>query len=314
MNILFTSVGNLAFPTVRRCVKNHKIIGCDIRNDAHGLYFCDKTYIVAKRSDKNYLKQINKIIKKEKINLIFPLSTEDQDYYSTHKFSVPAICSDVSNVNDKRKLYETCKNIVRVPKDVIDAPFVIKPARGKGAEGVYIVAYSAEDIKEQDRQFYMNYMTYFNTRDKYKNHIKCEYINGDEYSVDCLSYKGKFIYGVVRKRLQTWKGLAMVAQVVYMPTLLILSKKIIKHLNLSYINNIQFKMKGEKPVLLEINPRIPGTLALSIAAGGDFINDAIKLAKGKKVVKKNIRYGLKIIRYYDGVIIDAKEKINDNTI
>ena len=62
LNILFTSAGNLAFPTAARSLKKYfpkcKIIGTDVRKNAHGLYFCDRKYLVDYRNEPQFLNQI----------------------------------------------------------------------------------------------------------------------------------------------------------------------------------------------------------------------------------------------------------------
>ena len=60
-------------------------------------------------------------------------------------------------------------------------------------------------------------------------------------------------------------------------------KKLIKIFNLSGIYDCDFMYnKNKNPILLELNPRISGSLYASIYAGANFIDDLISLKKNKK--------------------------------
>ncbi len=47
--------------------------------------------------------------------------------------------------------------------------------------------------------------------------------------------------------------------------------------------NIQCRMRGETPVVFEINPRFSGGIPLTIAAGADFPAMLLRLARGETV-------------------------------
>ncbi len=343
-NILFTSVGNLAFPLAANCLRESfsdvTIIGTDVRCNAHGLYYCDKGYIVDYRNNPNFLDEINQILNKENIDILYPLSTEDQNYFSEKKYifedkGVKVICSDfhaVVTVNNKYKLYEGLKKRglnnpeyfkIEELADIEDligkigTPFVIKPFVGKGGSDLYIVSKDRAILREDDRKFFLDYDQFIENRRDYinpGNTLICEYLMGYEYSVDTLSKEGKLFYGVVRKRYSSQGGLALEAEVVKNDEIMKLTKEIIHGFKLSYINNIQFKEdKNGIPKVMEVNPRIPGTLNLSVKASSDFISDSIRLVEGDKIEIPEVRYGLKILRYWDGVIIhkqDEKDLIN----
>jgi len=341
-NILFTSVGNLAFPTAAECLKKTfpdcKIVGVDVRKNAHGLYFCDKKYLVDYRNSPNFMTQIFDICKREEINVIWPLSTEDQNYFSERKHifekeNIKVVCSDfnaVNIVNNKYKLYIMLRRFnINVPvfypvrdisriENIIskvggpENPFVIKPFVGKGGSNLYIVGTNSSLLRKDDLKFFKEYSDFIAHIEKYivpNNTMICEYLSGNEYSVDILSKNGKIYYGIVRKRYSSYGGLALEAEVVKNDEILTLAKNAVGRFRLSYINNIQIKedMSGS-PKIMEINPRIPGTLSLSIKAGPDFISDTIRLLNDEEVMPPTkIKYGMKIIRYWTGVFINKED-------
>lgn len=342
INVLFTSVGNLAFPTAKECLKkafqNCKIVGTDVRESAHGLYFCDKKYLVDYRDNPNFMKQIRYICRKEDVNVLFPLSTEDQNYFSAEKKmlekqGICVICSDhntVEIVNNKHSLYNVLKkhnlhppsfylvNSLSDFQGIISKigfphnPFVIKPSIGKGGSNLFVISQNQNSIRTDDLKFWKEYNELLLNLEKYVipgQTLVTEYLSGNEYSVDTLSMNGRFCYGVVRKRYLSFGGLALEAEVVKNDAVLDLAKKIVETLSLSFINNIQIKENAKgSPRILEINPRIPGTLSLSIKAGPDFVSDAIRLALGEEIkLLPKIKYGTRILRFWSGVYVDPQE-------
>ena len=337
INILCTSVGNPAFPSIVTELKkakefNFRIIATDIRKEAPGLYLADKSYIVSKLTDKRFLDDIFAIIKADKIDILLPLSTIDQNYFSHHKKIIESkgirvMVSDekvVSIANNKYKLYEFLKerninplHYTKIFDDKIltivrtfSIPFVLKNEEGTGGQGTLIVCDNERGIKEDDRKFYLSLEIFNANPELYvtKKTIISEYLPGDEYSVDTLSFNGRFYYAVIRKRFKSVGGLALESTVVHDEDLLKLSKSIVQKLGLSFVNNLQFKMSSSGVYkMMEINPRIPGTIKLSLAAGANMIVDAVRLAMGETKIKiSKPAIGTSIFRYWDGAIATPK--------
>ena len=342
INILCTSVGNDGFPAVYRALKkNHnnriiKIIGTDIRENAPGLYIADKGIVITKRENENHIKELKRIINEFSIDLFLPLSTEDQLFYAKHrsKFSIPIITSgyrSLSFSNDKYKLFLFLKKkgytnllpkffkihdlneIERLAQKLgyPNKKVVFKFDRGTGAQGLKIFNSSITGLHRiKDR----------NNRDvslsEFKNWVmdlkewpEChivEYLPGDEYSVDVLCLNGITSIAVVRKRNQSFFGLAIDSIVVDENDIKEAAIAIIKELNLSYIINVQFRRDGFGfPKLMEINPRIPGTLSLTIKAGINMPYLAVQMVLGEEIEIPKLIYGKRILRIWDGVFIET---------
>ena len=80
--ILITSVGGEFSPKLILSIKDDaqittEIIGIDVKADAIGKNFCDYFYKVPQANKKNYIKKINSICKKHKVDLILPTSDEE---------------------------------------------------------------------------------------------------------------------------------------------------------------------------------------------------------------------------------------------
>ena len=87
-----------------------------------------------------------------------------------------------------------------------------------------------------------------------------EYLPGNEISVDCLNTKQGLI------AIPRYKGNARPERVAYDEHILKMSKDIMEKINLQCPCNIQFRLKEDKPYLLEINTRMSGGLQMSCLA------------------------------------------------
>lgn len=346
INVLMTSAGNYGFPAVYELVKsgdrNIKIVGVDIRRDASGIYISDKGYIVPSRSSKKHLFALLNICKREKIDIIYPLSTEDQYFYAVERrfFESKGIGVVVSSkeslkiANNKYQLMEFSeKEGIPIPKfhrvksksDIQkkmghlgfpDNPFVIKLDLGTGASGVKIVHRYLDPKSRLFDRFNINITLkelelFIGKIDPFPDMQIQEYLPGDEYSVDILCEDGRILSTVVRKRYSTQFGLTIFGEVVNEKTVAEVAEKIVTKLKLSYVVNIQIKRDAKgKPKLMEINPRIPGTILLTGLAGVNMPYLALKLVMGEKIILPKPKIGTTLIRYWCG-IKTSREDIND---
>ena len=88
------------------------------------------------------------------------------------------------------------------------------------------------------------------------------YLSGKEYSCDCLATDSG---NLIIPRYKTGKRYSIVK---FEPEITAACEKIMDRLQLKMPMNIQFKCEGDKPYLLEINPRMSGGLQLSCKATG----------------------------------------------
>ncbi len=132
-------------------------------------------------------------------------------------------------------------------------PYIVKPRVGSGGRGVKIVRCD-DDVNGLPLD---------------GSYLAQEYLPGPEYSVDTYSNcEHRAIACVVRERLKVDSGVAVVSRTVRAPAMVAAAKSIAQSLKLRYVANIQFKLDGNgQAKLLEINPRFPGTMPLTVAAG-----------------------------------------------
>jgi carbamoyl-phosphate synthase large subunit len=125
--------------------------------------------------------------------------------------------------------------------------------------------------------------------------------------VDCVCKDGKTYACIPRQRVETAMGVATVSILEKNEDIIDLSKFIISKLNLSYNVNIQFKYSCTgQPKLIEINPRVSGSLIANYGAGVNMLELSLKLAYGIPLGEVNVKWGTKMVRYWNQVFINNK--------
>ena len=186
-------------------------------------------------------------------------------------------------------------------------PVVLKPDTGTGSQGVKVIHNRLNPgwrlIDRNNREVEMfEVERWLAELSVWPSMHLYEYLPGVEYSVDVLCKEGEVLAHVTRLRHTSFYGMATHAQVVNEPLIAELACRIIAKIGLSYVVNVQFKCDLDgNPKLMEINPRIPGTIGLTVAAGVNMPYLAIKLALGEMIETGLPMIGLHIMRYWTGI-------------
>jgi hypothetical protein len=130
-----------------------------------------------------------------------------------------------------------------------------------------------------------------------------EFVEGMEYTVDCLCMDGRVLLTQVKSNEQARWGVTVRGELVDRPDLVEQVERILQVIPLSYCVNLQFI--GGK--LIEINPRVS-----TFIYQDDLIMPylAIKLALGEmteeeiKEQQSKIKFGRRFVRYMDQVFYD----------
>ena len=108
------------------------------------------------------------------------------------------------------------------------------------------------------------------------SYVAQPYLPGEDYSVDVVCTDDGYI-AVPRLRLKVESGLALVSQTVTAPDLVELSITAADRVGIQHVANLHFRRDRDgQPYLLKINPRIPGTMPLTVAAGVNMPNIALR--------------------------------------
>jgi carbamoyl-phosphate synthase large subunit len=205
---------------------------------------------------------------------------------------------------DKLTLIQSCSTVVRTPRTELASqtdistwtfPVLVKPRRGSGGRGV-VVLHAPQD---------------FLAMDSLPGLIVQEFLPGEEYSIDVLATRnGIPIAAVPRLRARVDSGIAVAGYSICDEVLESFAKKVVTTLKIPYISNVQVRRatNGE-PALMEVNPRVPGSLALTRAAGVDMVRLAVDELRGKPFPLHIAHREVAMVRFLSDLILEKNELV-----
>ena len=212
----------------------------------------------------SYLKTL---ISDKKIDCIFPAFDSVIVFLKKYEqeLGVRIISSPVETCNicfSKKKTYDYLKDLIKVPtildaNTIQDFPVFIKPECGYGSRDSFKLTNSEE------LAFYSKNI---------KNNIICEYLPGDEFTVDCFTSKTHgLIFCQARVRSKTVNGLSVLTKHVDLPDARKIGEIISSKLKFVGVWFFQLKYNCDGVLtLLEVAPRIPGAACLHRNQGVNF--------------------------------------------
>lgn len=288
ISILFTSVGRRvelvqAFSSAAKKIGVELCLcGADLSEVAPALYFCNKKIVSPRISDPGYIDFLLSVCEEYKVDMLIPTIDTDLLLLSQNRTRFEAIGTKVL-IADEDKV-AVCRNKkltadyfskcgLKSPKPVDDYreysggfPAFIKPKDGSSSIDAYKIN-SENELESFSR--------------KVKDYIIQPFISGREYTIDIFcDYRGNPVFITPRERLATRSGEVLKTKIVKDSTMIAEAKAIIA----------DFKPRGPITVQLireettgtdyfiEINPRFGGGAPLSIKAGADSAEAAIRLA------------------------------------
>ena len=204
---------------------------------------------------------------------------------------------------DKLVLAERCAGKVRVPRtERLDKatdreswtyPVIVKPRTGSGSRDISLVE-SAEALAalEPSDEFLVQ-----------------EYLPGEEYSVDVLAdATGHVVAAVPRVRERVDSGVSVAGRTMHDAELERMGAAVATATGLTYIANVQFRRDAAgRPALLEVNPRVPGALPLTVASGVDMPRMALDSLRGRMLPDHADFSDTAMVRYLDERFIELGE-------
>lgn len=261
--------------------------------DDHGK-FVFQNYIgnVPNVSNENFIEHINHIIEKYKIDCVYP--AHDSVVLKLSENSDKVKCKIIGSTaktcrvcRSKQKTYELFKQIISTPKvffhidEIKDFPVFLKPDVGQGSKGTFI----ANDTEE---------VLYHTKKDP--SLLILEYLPGKEYTIDCFTDKtGELVFIQGRERRRVTNGISVNTLPVNDKSFNEIATKINNTLQFRGAWFFQLKInKNKKFSLLEIAPRIAGSMAVNRNLGINFpllsIFDAFD--NDIKIIKNNFKIEL----------------------
>jgi carbamoyl-phosphate synthase large subunit len=113
---------------------------------------------------------------------------------------------------------------------------------------------------------------------------------------------------VPRLRLRIDSGIAVAARTIDDPALIELGRDVVRTIGLGWVANVQVRAdrKG-RPRLLEVNPRFPGSMPLTIEAGVDMPRVCLAMALGSPMPSIGRFREVAMVRYLDDRFLDVAE-------
>lgn len=299
-----------------------KLIGIDSDQKAYNKVLCDKFYKSPKVKNKNtFYNFIKKIIKKNKIDFIFPLSDDENRFFFEYEkkfiknFPKLKFPSKIQNIFlSKEKLYNFCAqnninvNNFKIIKNFNELKsklknnkkkFILKQSIGHGSNDTYLINNRKKTVTKllASRSCYeLNALNLFKLLKKRKGMILTDYYKSEIYDVDCLSKKGKVLLIVVRKRLlkNSFLNYSTGHQIVKNKKIENLIKKFVKSSNYTGISDYDVIESKGQYLIMDASSRFSGSVGASFLAGVNFPLECIKMHYGKKISKPKIDYNLTI--------------------
>ncbi|MGO8882986.1 MAG: ATP-grasp domain-containing protein [Streptosporangiaceae bacterium] len=204
---------------------------------------------------------------------------------------------------DKLALARHCADIVRVPRterltgdldpDSWTYPVIVKPRTGSGSAGISLVG-SAAELAGLHRS---------------ADCIVQDCLPGAEYSIDVLADRdGRVVSAVPRLRAKVDSGISVAGQTIRDPELIRFGTEVVRATGLTYIANVQCRRDREdRPALLEVNPRAPGSLPLTIASGVDMPRMALDSLRGQALPARADFREVAMVRFLDERFVELGE-------
>ena len=315
---MLTCVGGELMPYTIKYLKNIKslkikIIGTDNDTNAIGKYFCDKFYNLPKGSNKSYIARCTEIIIKENISLVIPTSDEEalalskkKSFFRERNITIACVNYETLKVlNNKSKTYDALSkrgintaewHLIKSKKLLIEklnyyyeeyGGAVIKPTLDRGARNIFII--SKNKNKHIDNQNITNFnkvKDFLPMLKKYNfigNFLIMQELYYPVVDIDLFAWEGKPLSIVPRKRNHPLLP-NMGHKILNDKALINLGKKIVKEFNLSWLYDCDVMFdRNKRPIVIEINPRQSGSVAVSLAAGHKVYENLIRMFLGKKI-------------------------------
>jgi hypothetical protein len=225
-------------------------------------------------SDDNFFAEFNRLISENGIDVVFPTHDTVAEYFSARqdKINAKIIASDSQTAavcRDKKLTFEIFSGEDFCPiiyEKLCEFPVFIKPRKGQGAVGAKLL----EQYEEFDS-------------DKY---VICEYLPGEEYTVDCLTDKNGELKAILpRLRKRVFGGVSVAGQSESLTDEITHIAQTINS-KLKFLGLWYFQIKktvGGTFKLLEISTRCAGTMCLSRARGVNLPLLSVYAAKGMEI-------------------------------
>lgn len=344
INVMLTGAGAPGAPGIIKCLRESKaysirVIGVDVKSRVPTVLMLDAFYQVPLATSENFIDEILKVAEQNNVDAIIPLVTRELEVFAQniHMFADKGIKVCVTNssnlqlANDKGLLLETLRKHgietpdFRVAQNLIEfeqssyelgyphRAICVKPTKSNGSRGFRAIDPSVDIfdtfLNQKPNSVYTDFESlrglFRNYSDRMPQMLVMEYLPGDEYSVDLLVENGEVLIAIPRKRLSMSGGISVKCSIEFDSEIEHYCRSVAQTLKLHGNIGIQVRRNREgKAMILEINPRLQGTVVACAAAGANLPLLGLELFLGKELKLPQVKWGIEMIRYWDEVYYD----------
>lgn len=308
----------------------------DADHDATGRYLHGAFVPIPRADDADFTRRVLQVCRERGVQVVMPLVTRELEPFAAAKaeFEAAGIRLLVSGLeslraaNNKAACYQRLQAAgIRVPDFRVAAtvgafedacrqlgypgkPVCFKPSVSNGSRGFRIVSGLADEhdllFNQKPGSGYMSYgdAVRILSAKPFPELLVSEYLPGDEYSVDCLARDGEAVLVVPRLRQKMLGGISVRGRFERDEAIMGYCKSIIEELKLHGNIGIQVKRhESGVPLLLEVNPRVQGTIVAGLGAGVNLPLLAVKQALGLPIdpLEMQVKWGRGFSRYWSEV-------------
>lgn len=308
-----------------------RIVGVDMDPDAYGFGLVDESHTVPAGGDDEYVSRLADVATGADADVVLPLTTDELRPLAANRDAVPApvmvsALEALSVANDKGALYgflesngfDSAPDYRRVDDEAAfvdavsslgypDRPVCFKPTVGSGMRGFRVLDERADrvtrllDEKPGAAVTTLDeVLPVLSEAEPFPALAVMEYLPGEEYSVDVLAMGDSVGPVVPRTRARTRAGITFHGVVEQNEALIREATDICRALGVEYNVNLQFKYDADgDPKLIEINPRVSGTIVMCVGAGVNLPALGVAYALGESVPDAEPAWGTSMTRYWN---------------
>lgn len=267
LKVLITGCGGDIGQSIGKILKSKPelfslVIGADLHQDHAGKFIFDTCYTVSRCNSKEYQLEVLKIIKKNEIDLIIPVSEPElrmieENQYQDDFFGIPVIKANQLSlqVGFDKKITSDFLSLHKLPfpktsnisnYQVDKYPVIIKSRNGSGSKSIHLVN-NQEEIKLYEKI--------------YPDFIVQEFLQdeGGEFTCGLFRSSSGEIRDIILKR-KLMGGFSGFGSREEIPAITKLLHELAVLLELRGSINVQLRLVNDIPVIFEINPRFSSTV------------------------------------------------------
>ncbi|AEE44962.1 ATP-grasp domain-containing protein [Cellulomonas fimi] len=314
--VLVTGAGGPAGVAVIRSLQRRgdvEVFAADMDRWASAIYLvpAERRRLVPAGRAPEFVDVVAQMCREDRIDVLFPtvdvelprLAAERDRLAADGTLLASPALGTLETCLDKLALARACTRTVRVPRTELvgtpqatsgwEFPVIVKPRRGAGSRGVRTV-FSAAELESVHAE---------------EDLLVQELLPGDEFSVDVLAgLDGSVVAAVPRARLRVDSGVAVAGVTVHDDDLVATASAVARAVGLTTVANVQLKRDADGvPALLEVNPRFPGAMPLTVAAGVDMPSLTLDAVLGRPLPEHVDYAEVANVRYLEDVFLPLAE-------